>query len=247
MSKRWVCSKCGETAISKCPYSRTVFPSDQQAAVMSHVYSYDIKFGPQGQYIDNQVQATISLGYVMLVPEEQARAMTDIDLPYINKPYPPTCRVGPKPVEPEWLTPKKARTERGMDPATYKQFKAWYKEAKAEYERKIAEWEEAMLRHHVAMAKYNEQFKAWCYYEENKERVWAHNKKTRHLRKEFLKANLEHILGIRKESLEHWLCDHHWLLDSEELTSQPCSLGTCMHATIGMMKKDRTDFGNKEG
>lgn len=30
----WICTKCGETAGSKCPHQRTVFPTDQMATVL---------------------------------------------------------------------------------------------------------------------------------------------------------------------------------------------------------------------
>jgi hypothetical protein len=36
-----VCRKCGETAISKCPYCRNVFPKNQLATSVSNMITFD--------------------------------------------------------------------------------------------------------------------------------------------------------------------------------------------------------------
>lgn len=54
------CTKCGAHAYSKCPRCRTVFPENQQLAVLSHVLTAEIgDYGKQGKCDDLLVSLTL--------------------------------------------------------------------------------------------------------------------------------------------------------------------------------------------
>lgn len=230
---RWVCTKCGETATSKCVSQRTVFPSDEGAAVMSHVYGYEVKVGPQGEYIDGQCLATVTLSYSILASRKESEAMREWPDEYVAKPYAPHCDLGPKPRDPGRLMtwPKFSRENRTDDYDIYRGYKRAWKEAKAAYQREIAEWERRKLEHEVAMCEYEERFRAWLQYEEAKEHVWEHNAEARRRRKEYFKAHVDSLLSISRDSMAHWLCGHDWVLAKDEPTNR-CSLG-CEHRKDG--------------
>ena len=229
---RWTCTKCGEHAISKCPHQRSVFPDDEMAAIMSYVYGFEVHVGRYGEYDRNASRVTVSLQYQMVVDHDEAEAMHEWDLDYVGTPYVPNCNVPPKPQEPPRYTRVKFRNmnlnmsiERLN--AEWKEYTAWYKAAKAEYDIKIVEYEEALLKFRLDMAEYDVKFKEYVQYKEAWPHVQAHNEEARRLRKEFFKKNLDNILKINRESLEHWLCDHDWVLAKDE-PGNTCSLG-CTH------------------
>jgi len=229
----WICTKCGETASSKCVSQRTVFPSDQMAAVMSYIYGYNVKVGPHGEYVNGQRIATTSLTLNTLESQDDARDLEEIELQYVSKPYMPHCNIPAKPIAPVKLNRQEFYNENACWDShaqflyQYKLYCKEYKSVKAMYETSITEWECLKLEHEVAMAEYNEQFNAWMAYEAVKEEVHEHNYKARLLWKTKVKEMLKRISEIKDSEWDHWLCNHDWVL-SKNVEGNKCSLG-CTH------------------